>query len=145
VQAIRLDRYAKEKTSTEFGLEQNVSASIIQQIFKRNNIHKVKPTRKLGLTDAMKATRLAFCLKYKDWVLEDWKNVIWTDETSVVLGHRHGRSRLWHTKKDRYNLTVIRPRWNKASEFMFWSCFTYDKNRLIGLDHGTGTRLDWTA
>jgi hypothetical protein len=127
VQAVRLDRYAREKTSTEFGFERNVSASTIQRIFKRNNIHKVKPTRKQGLTNTMKAARLAFCLKYKDWVLEDWKNIIWTDETSVVLGHRRNGSRLWRTKEDRYNLTVIRPRWNGTSEFIFWSCFTYDK------------------
>ena len=55
VQAVRLDRYAREKISTEFGFERNVSASTIQRIFKRNNIHKVKPTYKPGLTNAMKA------------------------------------------------------------------------------------------
>jgi hypothetical protein len=98
VQAIKLDRYAREKTSAEFGYERNVSASTVQQIFKRNKIYKVKPTRKPGLT-----------VKYKDWTLEDWKNV-WTDETSVVLGHRRSGTRLWRTKEDRYNPTVVRPR-----------------------------------
>jgi hypothetical protein len=50
----------------------------------------VKPTKKPGLTDKMKAARLKFCQDHADWTLEDWKNVIWTDETSVVLGHRRG-------------------------------------------------------
>ena len=38
----------------------------------------------------MKAARYTFCQAYKDWTLEDWKNVIWIDETSVILGHYQG-------------------------------------------------------
>ena len=40
----------------------------------------------------MKETRLQFALRHKDWTIEDWKNVIWTDETSVVLGQRQGKA-----------------------------------------------------
>ena len=47
--------------------------------------HKTKPTRKPGLTNKMKMERLKWCLDHKDWTLEDWENVIWTDETAVVL------------------------------------------------------------
>lgn len=41
---------------------------------------------KPNLTPTMKEAKLAFAIKYKDWTIEDWKRVIWTDETSVVLG-----------------------------------------------------------
>uniref|UniRef100_A0A093UTP7 Uncharacterized protein n=1 Tax=Talaromyces marneffei PM1 TaxID=1077442 RepID=A0A093UTP7_TALMA len=40
--------------------------------------------------DKMKQARLAFALEHQHWTLEDFKNIIWTDETSVVLGHRRG-------------------------------------------------------
>src|SRR5450432_2554373 len=75
----------------------------------------------------MKKARYEFCQAYKDWTLEDWKNVIWTDETSVILGHRRGGTRVWRAIKDRYDPTVVRARWKGASEFMFWGCFSYDK------------------
>ncbi|OJJ79518.1 uncharacterized protein ASPGLDRAFT_1040611 [Aspergillus glaucus CBS 516.65] len=41
-----------------------------------------------------------FCLAHKDWTLEDWKNVIFTDETSVALSHRRGGIRIWRTKDE---------------------------------------------
>ncbi|KMP01311.1 hypothetical protein CIHG_01600 [Coccidioides immitis H538.4] len=48
---------------------------------------------------------------------DDWKNVIWTDETSVVLGHRRGALRVWRTTLEAYDRTCIRRRWKKASTF----------------------------
>ena len=87
---------------------------------------KVKPTRKPGLTPAMKAKRLAFCLEHKDWTLDDWKKVVWTDETSVVFGQRRGGERVWRTTQEVAEKTCIRNRWKGYSEFMFWGAFTYD-------------------
>jgi hypothetical protein len=52
--------------------------------------------------------------------------VIWTDETSVILGHRRGNLRIWRRTGESMDPTVVRRRWKKASEFMFWGCFSYD-------------------
>ena len=54
----------------------------------------MKPIWKPNLTPVMKEARLAFAIKYKDWTIEDWKRVIWMDETSVVLGQRRGSHRI---------------------------------------------------
>jgi hypothetical protein len=58
----------------------------------------------------MKEAWLQFCLWYKDWTLQDWKNVIWSDETSVVLGARRGRSHCWRRAWERHEKTVMRTR-----------------------------------
>ena len=70
----------------------------------------------------MKQKRLDFCLKYRNF---DWRDVIWTDETSVVLGHRRGRVRVWRRPDERDNIHCIRRRWKGVKEFMFWGCFPY--------------------
>lgn len=75
----------------------------------------------------MKSQRFAFALAHRHWTLEEFKDVIWTDETSVVLLHRRGGYRVWRTKEERFLKSVIRPRWKGASEFMFWGSFSYDK------------------
>jgi hypothetical protein len=62
---------------------------------------------KPGLTPAMREARLQFCLRHKDWTLEDWKNVIWSDETLVVLGSRRGKVRVWRKSIERHDKTVI--------------------------------------
>ncbi|EOA86837.1 uncharacterized protein SETTUDRAFT_87293 [Exserohilum turcica Et28A] len=59
--------------------------------------------------------------------LKDWKNVIWTDETSVVINHRRGGYRVWRKADERVVKSCIRERWKGYSEFMFWGCFLYDK------------------
>jgi hypothetical protein len=137
------------RSSLTLAVERYVSASTVQRIFKRRGIRKLKPTHKPGLTAAMKAARLKFCQDHRHWTLEDWKNVIWTDETSVCLGHHRGSVRVWRTKEDRYEPTVVRPRWHGASEFMFWGCFTYDKKQAkaqidkINAELEPELRLNW--
>jgi hypothetical protein len=82
---------------------------------------------KPGLTDAMRATRLEFALAHRHWTLEDWKKVILTDETGVILGHRRGTIRLWCRPGEEMDRTVIRRRWKEVTEFIFWGCFSYDE------------------
>ncbi|ERF72881.1 hypothetical protein EPUS_08494 [Endocarpon pusillum Z07020] len=92
-----------------------------------NSLSNVKPTRKPGLNAVQRAVRLAFCLDHINWTLEDWKRVIWSDETSVILGQRRGAVRLWRESGEAYENTCIRRRWKGYSEFMFWGCFSWDK------------------
>ncbi|EED15724.1 hypothetical protein TSTA_051610 [Talaromyces stipitatus ATCC 10500] len=53
----------------------------------------------------------------------DFKNIIWTDEISVVLGHRRGSNCVWRRSFECYDPTVIRRRYKGACEFMFWVAF----------------------
>jgi len=71
--------------------------------------------------------RLAWCLLHKDWTLEDWKRVIWTDETAVVGGNVRGKRRIWRRADEAHDKTCIVVRWKGFSSFMWWSCFTYDR------------------
>ena len=123
--SVQKNRNGREMPAACLGFKQRVSATSVLRILKNNRFHSVKPTRKTGLTQAMKDARLEFCLLYEHWTLEDWKRVIWTDETSVVLCKR-GATRIWRRPEEKYEKTCIRLRWKGYSEFMFWGCFSYD-------------------
>jgi transposase len=132
VAKVQCDRYGREKTCADLAGELSqmgldISATTIWRILKRHGYRKTKPTRKPGLTKTMKAERLAWCLAHQHWTLEDWKRVIWTDETSVVLNFRRGGYRIWRKADEAFVKSCIRERWKGYSEFMFWGCFTYDK------------------
>ena len=75
----------------------------------------------------MKLKRLKFYRDHAYQKLEDWKNVIWSDKTSVILGYRRGGYRIWRTANERFVKSCIRNRWKGYSEFMFWGCFSYNK------------------
>ncbi len=132
VSQVRSDRYGREKTAADLAgalsLEGiDISATIVLRILKATGFKKTKPTRKPGLTKRMKDKRLQWYLAHQDWTLEDWKRVIWSDETSVVLLHRRGGYRIWRTSDERFVRSAIRERWKGYSEFMFWGSFSYEK------------------
>ncbi len=125
-----LDEATRNDTEKPAGLlafEHGISPTSMLRILKRNKFRSVKPTHKPGLTDEMKTARLKFCSEHEHWNLEDWKNVIWTDETSVVLGVRRcTRIRVWRRPGETHQPRFIRRRWKGYSEFMFWGSFSYD-------------------
>jgi hypothetical protein len=101
-----------------------ISGRTVHRVLKNQGFKWVKTTKKPGLKAAMKEARLAFAQKYEHWTLEDWKNVIWSDETSIVLGQRRGVDKVWRRAWEAQVKTCKRNRWKGYSEFMWWSCFS---------------------
>lgn len=60
--------------------------------------------------------------------IKDWKQVIWTDEASVVLGQKKANNRIWRTIEEGEQpvTATIREQYIKGTEFMFWECFSWD-------------------
>lgn len=121
---VRLDRYGREKTCAQLagdlsniGIE--ISGRSIARILNRMGFKKTKPTRKPGLTKKMREERLQWAKNHEHWTLDDWKNVIWSDETAIVLGHRRGSYRIWRQPDEAFVKSCIRERWKGYSEFMF--------------------------
>src|SRR5450432_3174202 len=118
-------RIAYEVTSKSS--KYKVSTTTIWRTLKEHGYSSYKRTMKPGLKLEDKERRLKWCLDHEDWLLEDWKNVIWTDETSVKLGGVRGTRRIWRKPDEAYHPHIITRRWKGFSEFMWWSCFSYDK------------------
>ena len=93
LKSIRKDRDGREKTSFMLAAEQGISSTTILRILKRNNFRPCKTIKKSSLTEAMMEARYQFALRYQHWTIEDWKNMIWSDETSVILNSRRGKIR----------------------------------------------------
>src|SRR4051812_34372823 len=101
------------------GRQFKVSSQTIWRILKKNKFKWVKHIVKPRLIFEIRKKHLEWCLEHEHWTLDDWRKVIWSDETSVVLGHRHGANCAWRRTWERYDGTVIRRRHKKAAEFMF--------------------------
>src|ERR1700730_17075282 len=63
-----------------------VSEKTVWRVLRENKYFSYKRTVKPGLKLEDKAARLKWYLEHEHWTLEDWKNMIWTDKTSVQLG-----------------------------------------------------------
>ena len=82
------DRYGREKSAEVITAEVGLSINTVRRVLRKAGYKKTKPTRKPGLTEEMKKARLEFCLTHVDKGDDFWHNIIWTDETSIILGHR---------------------------------------------------------
>jgi hypothetical protein len=60
-----------------------VAIRTVWKVLTTAGYSQCKLTVKPGLNKLSKKQRLDWCLEYKHWDLEDWKNVIFTDETAV--------------------------------------------------------------
>jgi hypothetical protein len=110
-------RIAQEVSSTPG--RQPVSASTVYRVMKENGYGVFKRTVKPGLQEEDKAARLKWCLEHEHLTLKDWKNVIFSDETSVQLGGVRGKRRVWRKKGKTYHHHCTTRRWKGFSEFMW--------------------------
>ena len=71
--AISADKHHRELPFFEVAqeLDLHVSKSIIRQTTRALHFHRVKPTKKLALTDIQEALRYEITLSRKDWTLDD--------------------------------------------------------------------------
>jgi transposase len=51
----------------------------------------IEKEKKPLLRDANVKKRLAWCKQHKDWTVDDWKRVIWTDKTKINRFNSNGR------------------------------------------------------
>jgi hypothetical protein len=126
---VRQNRNDREKCSAFLKYEHEVSSHTILRVLKRNEFRSCKSIMKFDLNAIMMKARLQFCLRHKNWTIDDWKNVIWSDETSVILSFRRSKRLQWRTFKKKHVKICIRRRWKEFSEFLFWDCYSYDKKR----------------
>lgn len=100
---------------------------IIERKLCARGLRRAKLIKKLGLTDIQKAQWLKVVLSRKDWGLEEWRKVIFSDEASIVVSAKHGIQNVSRILgEDRYYPDCIDRRYNNYTEAIFWGCFTYN-------------------
>jgi hypothetical protein len=89
VQALTLTELAGfTNVAASEALNRHINASIVNRIFYRRFYKRRKSQWRPDLKAVFRFRRYHWCLQFKNWTLEDWKNVIWTDEISVIVGVR---------------------------------------------------------
>ena len=108
-----------------------ISQRTVWRILREHQYFSYKRTVKPGLKLEDKVARLKQCLEHKHWTLEDWKNIIWTDKTSVQLGSVRRKRRVWRRPDKAYHYHVIVRRQKGFSELIQQSSFSYKKKGLF--------------
>jgi len=75
-----------------------VSSETVRRVLRKNSLKAVVKKKKPLLSVRHRKRRLAFALKYREWTVEDWKRVIWSDETKINRFGSDGREWIWKQK-----------------------------------------------
>ena len=103
----------------------------IEKKLCERGLRRRKSTKKLDLTDIQQAQRYEIALSRKDWGLEEWRRIIFSDEASIIVSAKHGQQNISRFTEERYYKDCIEQRYNNYSEAMFWECFTYNYKRQL--------------
>jgi transposase len=80
--------------------------------------------------------------KYQNWTVEDWKKMIWSDESSIWIGVNPRRQWVIRSKGERLNPRYINKTFKSAQvKVMVWACFTGERlGTLIVMKGGSVQR-----
>ncbi|MBW0587198.1 hypothetical protein O181_126913 [Austropuccinia psidii MF-1] len=84
-------------------IKKEVSSQTVQKVFHKEGIFSriavVKPHLQPHDFDEL----LAFARSHVDWLVEDWKKVIWTDDSSFELERNLTPTFFWKTQGEKYS------------------------------------------
>lgn len=93
--------------------------------------------RKIGLVSAIKQkkpalsnknvkSRLQFCKDYGKWTTDDWKRVIWSDETKINRFQSDGKEYYWHRPHEKLQRHQVKQTIKHGGgSLMVWGCFSW--------------------
>jgi hypothetical protein len=78
------------------------------------------------LTQAMRGKRLAFCKRFRNWTVDDWKKVMFSDESHFELRFANTRHLCSQQPcSDRFDPRFTRKTVKYPAKIMAWGCFSW--------------------
>ena len=121
----------KERLSDSPRLEKfigkKVSVSTVRRSLNDSGLYGRVARRKPLLNDKHRRKRLDFAKRYQSWTSEDWKKVIFSDESRFQLFYSNGRTYVRRRKGEEFNENcVVSTVKHGGGSVMVWGCFSAD-------------------
>jgi transposase len=117
---------------------QSINPRTVRRALKGAGLRPIKKVRKPKHARRHIAARIAFARAHKDWTIEDWKRVLWSDETKVNRLGSDGVQWAWAREGEGLSDRLIIPTANfGGGSIMFWGCMGWQGT-------GFGCRLERT-
>lgn len=121
----------------------DMSVQTVRNILHRHGyVGRVK-VKKPYLKKTHRKVRLAFAKKYKDWTSEDWRKVVWSDESKFNVFGSDGKEYCWRKPGEPLRDEHIKPTVKfGGGSVMVWGCMTYQGiGYLCKIDGGLDAKL----
>jgi transposase len=107
--------------------KKKLSVETVRRILRSHGLNGRIRIKKPLLTARHKKLRLKFAKKYRKWKKEDWRKVMFTDETKINRFGSDGKLYCWRKKNEPMSDRTTKPSVKGGGGgFMVWSCFGYN-------------------
>lgn len=122
-----------------------VSIAIARKALHKAGINSRIAKKKPFLKNSHVKNRREFVKSYSSWTMDEWKKVIWTDESSLELGHNSRQVRVWRNEDEAYLEECLVPTFKSGrSSVMVWGAIAWGKkSELVVLEKGRRTASDF--
>lgn len=103
----------------------DLSAETIRRRLREIGLYGRRPTKKPLLTTKMKTARLRWAKKYQDWTQDDWRCVIWSDESKFNLLCADNLPYVRRSAGERFKDECIVKTVKFPQSQMVWGCFSF--------------------
>lgn len=124
VRQVKMNRKVNSYTiKKDYSLDYISVHTIRRRITESGMFKSYWATRKPFISEKNRLIRLQWCRDRENWTVEQWRKVLWSDESPFVLRCAK-RYRVWRLHNERYNPAVTRATVKHDKKIMVWGCFT---------------------
>ncbi|CAB5385642.1 unnamed protein product [Rhizophagus irregularis] len=101
------------------------STQTIRKELAKENLHSRIPRFSPLISESNKAKRLLWARAHENWTVEDFKWVVWLDESTYTQFRTSGFGRVWRESSEEFHEDCIASTVQKSFGRMFWGCFSW--------------------
>lgn len=117
--AVQLAQYASDHLGV------NMTDRTARNILIQGGLRARTPVKKPWISKKNRARRLKFAKEHLDWTIEQWKRVLWSDESKNNLFGSDGRRFVRRPAGKRFDKKYTRPTVKHSASVMPWGAFHY--------------------
>uniref|UniRef100_A0A3P8V2Z1 Transposase Tc1-like domain-containing protein n=1 Tax=Cynoglossus semilaevis TaxID=244447 RepID=A0A3P8V2Z1_CYNSE len=137
---VRADRKATvTQITTRYnqGRQKSISERTVRPTLRQMGYSSRRPHRVPLLSAKNRKLRLQFAQAHRNWTIEDWKNVAWSDQSRFLLRHSDGRVRIWRRQHESMDPScLVSTVQAGGGGVMVWGIFSWHSlGPLVPIEH----------
>ena len=108
-------------------VEGSISTKTMRRALKKAGMKAVVKKKRPLLLKRHRKERLDFAISHQDWTMEDWKRVVWSDETKINCLGSDGRKWAWKKAGEKLGDRLVKGTLKfGGGSLMMWGCMSWD-------------------
>lgn len=104
-----------------------LSDQTVRNYLRKEGLRAVVKKKKPLLSRKQATDRLDFAIAHRDWTIDDWKRVVWSDETKINRLQSDGRAWTWKPKgKGLIDREITETLKFGGGHIMLWGCMLWE-------------------